>query len=230
MYSVVLATMLTAGGSAPDWHGCWGCSGSCSGCWGNAFSSCRCWGGCFGCWGCNGCRGCFGCWGCNGCRGCNGCAGCAGCYGSSFYGCNGCAGCACNGSGCWGCAGSAGYGNGCWGCAGGACNGGAVNPAPAPAPAPKPVEKKKVEATPAHITVHLPADAKLSVDGVECPLVSDTRAFDTPRLQPGQQFYYTVKAEIVREGKTVSESKRVIFEAGAKIDVEFRLPVETASR
>jgi uncharacterized protein (TIGR03000 family) len=93
------------------------------------------------------------------------------------------------------------------------------------------VDKKKVEAAaPARIIVHVPADAKLTVDGIECPLASDTRAFDTPKLQPGQQFYYTVQAEVVRDGKSVAETKRVIFEAGAKIDVEFRLPVETASR
>ena len=103
-----------------------------------------------------------------------------------------------------------------------------MTPAPAPAPAPAP---KKVQASaPAHIIVRVPADAKLTVDGVECPLASETRAFDTPKLQPGQQFYYTVKAEVIRDGKAVTESKRVVFEAGAKIDVEFRLPVETASR
>jgi uncharacterized protein (TIGR03000 family) len=102
-------------------------------------------------------------------------------------------------------------------------------PAPGqPAPAPAPKEKKKAEA--ARITIHVPADAKLTVDGVECPLTSDTRAFDTPTLQPGQQFYYTVKAEVVRDGKPVSETRRVIFEAGNKVDVEFRLPVETARR
>jgi uncharacterized protein (TIGR03000 family) len=89
---------------------------------------------------------------------------------------------------------------------------------------------KQADAAPARITVHLPADAKLMVDGVECPLASDTRAFDTPKLAPGQQYYYTVKAELVRDGKTRTETKRIIFEAGRKIDVEFTLPVETASR
>jgi uncharacterized protein (TIGR03000 family) len=78
--------------------------------------------------------------------------------------------------------------------------------------------------------VHVPPDAKLTVDGVECPLTSETRAFDTPKLPPGQQYFYTVKAEVVREGKTRTETKRIIFEAGRKIDVEFTLPVETASR
>jgi uncharacterized protein (TIGR03000 family) len=68
------------------------------------------------------------------------------------------------------------------------------------------------------------------VDGVECPLASETRAFDTPALQPGQQFYYTVKAEVVRDGKPVTESRRIVFEAGNRIDIEFRLPVETARK
>src|SRR5262245_7116538 len=223
MYSVVLATMLTAGGTAPDWHGCGGCRCWCSGCFGNAFSGCRC---CGGCWGCSGCRGCFGCsggcWGCSGCLGGGyGGVGGYGGYGSACFGCSGCAGCAC-----YGC------GAGCWGYAGG---GAVVQPAPgpgapAPSPRPQPIDKKRTEAAPARITVHVPADAKVTVDGVECPLTSGARTFDTPKLQPGQQFYYTVQAEVVRDGKTRTETKRVIFEAGRKIDVEFSLPVETASR
>jgi uncharacterized protein (TIGR03000 family) len=138
--------------------------------------------------------------------------GCA-CYGSTCFGCTGCSGCACYG-----------------------CGGGVIyQPVPPPgapaAPAPAPKPEKKVEASaPAHITVHVPADAKLTVDGVECPLTSETRTFDTPKLQPGQQYYYTVKAEVVRDGKTRTETKRLIFEAGKKIDVDFTLPVETASR
>ena len=30
--------------------------------------------------------------------------------------------------------------------------------------------------------------------------------------------------------ETISDAKRLIFEAGSSVDVEFRLPVETASR
>ena len=99
-----------------------------------------------------------------------------------------------------------------------------------PAPPPRRLDKKQVQAAPARIIVRVPADAKLTVDGVDCPLTTETRAFDTPNLQPGQQFYYTVQAQVTRDGKSVSEIKRVIFEAGSSVDVEFRLPVETASR
>jgi hypothetical protein len=34
----------------------------------------------------------------------------------------------------------------------------------------------------------------------------------------------------VRDGKARTESKRVIIAAGEKVNVEFNLPVETASR
>src|SRR5207302_2379797 len=42
-------------------------------------------------------------------------------------------------------------------------------------------------AAPARVTVRLPAEARLWVDGVACPLASETRTFATPQLQAGQQ-------------------------------------------
>jgi len=101
---------------------------------------------------------------------------------------------------------------------------------PAEKPKPRGDEKKKTEAGSARITVRLPADAKLTVDGVECPLTSAKRAFETPTLEAGKKYYYDFKAEVVRNGKVQTESKRVVFEAGSNIDVEIPLTVETASR
>src|SRR5262249_54023821 len=107
MYSVVLAAMLTTGGTAPAWHGCHGCHGCCGGRYGNPFS-CHGWHGCFGgrsgCYGC--CGGCYGCWG----------GGCSGCWGGG-YSCAGCYGAGCNGA-CFGCTGCYGYGSSCFGCYG----------------------------------------------------------------------------------------------------------------
>jgi uncharacterized protein (TIGR03000 family) len=83
----------------------------------------------------------------------------------------------------------------------------------------------------AKITVKLPADARLYVDGTMCPLTSDLRSFTTPELDAGQKYYYTLKAEVVRGGETHSSRKRVIVEAGKDVTVEFGdLPVQTASR
>ncbi len=83
----------------------------------------------------------------------------------------------------------------------------------------------------ARVTVKLPADARLYVDGVLCPLNSTTRTFNTPDLDAGQRYYYTLKAEVVRDGETRAASKRVVVEAGKEVTVEFKdLPVQTVSR
>jgi uncharacterized protein (TIGR03000 family) len=83
----------------------------------------------------------------------------------------------------------------------------------------------------ATVTVKLPSDARLYVDGVQCPLTSSTRSFDTPDLNAGQRYYYTLKAEVVREGETRVATRRVTLEAGKQVTVEFKdLTVQTASR
>jgi uncharacterized protein (TIGR03000 family) len=83
----------------------------------------------------------------------------------------------------------------------------------------------------ARVTVKLPSDAQLYVDGVLCPLTSTTRSFDTPELDAGRRYYYTLKAEVVRDGVTQSARKRVVVEAGKEVTVEFSdLPVQTVSR
>jgi uncharacterized protein (TIGR03000 family) len=93
--------------------------------------------------------------------------------------------------------------------------------------APKPDNKEET----AQISVKLPKEAQLYVDGVLCPLTSAERAFDTPPLAKGKTFQYTLKAEITREGKTVSETKRISVAAGKQVAVEFeKLPVLAASR
>jgi uncharacterized protein (TIGR03000 family) len=74
---------------------------------------------------------------------------------------------------------------------------------------------------PARITVQLPADARLYVDNVFCPLTSSTRSFPTPPLEPGREFYYTLRAEVTRDGRTRVQSQRVIVGAGRQVSVEF---------
>jgi uncharacterized protein (TIGR03000 family) len=73
----------------------------------------------------------------------------------------------------------------------------------------------------AHLTVNLPADAHLWVDEVECPLTSSVRSFNTPPLQPGQTYYYTLKVQV--DGKTgpVTENQRVLVTAGQEVTVNF---------
>jgi uncharacterized protein (TIGR03000 family) len=247
MYSVVLATMISVGGAnAPTtwWHGCHGCYG-CGGCYG-----------CHGCYGCYGCHGyAFGCYGC--CGGCYGCyGGCYGCYGGC-YGCYGCCG-GCYGcyGGCYGCYGGC-YGGvvyvyGCSGCCGG--TGGQPPPktgGDAQAEIQKLREvieqlKKRLEsyekkesppvsqpsAGPARVTIQLPADAKLYIDNVACPLTSGKRSFDTPSLQPNKKYFYNVRAEVVRDGQLQTETQRVVVQSGQQVSVNFAnfTPVTTSTQ
>jgi uncharacterized protein (TIGR03000 family) len=83
----------------------------------------------------------------------------------------------------------------------------------------------------AKVTVKLPSDARLYVDNVVCPLSSDTRTFNTPELEVGRSYFYTLKAEVVRDGEKRTRSTRVVVEAGKDVTVEFKdLPVQSVSR
>src|SRR5262249_47349894 len=75
--------------------------------------------------------------------------------------------------------------------------------------------------TSAHVSVKLPADARLFVDDDPCPLPGAARALDTPDLQPGVTYKYTIRAEVTRDGKTVKQSKRVTVKAGEETVVDF---------
>src|SRR5207253_10772215 len=66
----------------------------------------------------------------------------------------------------------------------------------------------------ATVIVHLPAEAKLYVDGKKANLTSKTRSFVTPELQKGTDYYYTMRAEMKRDGTTVVQSQRVVVQAG----------------
>jgi uncharacterized protein (TIGR03000 family) len=73
----------------------------------------------------------------------------------------------------------------------------------------------------ANLKFKVPADTKLYVDGKLAPGSGPERAFYTPPLEAGKKFFYEVKAERVVDGKTVSEEKKVIVEAGSTVTEEF---------
>ena len=66
----------------------------------------------------------------------------------------------------------------------------------------------------ARVVVKLPEDARLFIDDDPCPLTSAKRSFDTPDLQPGVTYHYTIRVEVTRAGRAVKESKRVTVRAG----------------
>lgn len=230
-------------GSASACYGCSGCYGGsscygCAGCYGGS--------GCYGCAGDSGCYGgssCYGCSGCYGCEGCNGCGGCnARCHGGaarrctprrrsrhatecacsgSCFGCSGCYGTSCYGSGCYG---SSGCYSGCYTATSAGSYGGIVaSTAPArvasssvAGSAPDKTSQKT------QLTLQVPADAKVSLQGVETPAAGSQRIFRTSRLATGQVWpNYLVRVVVERGGQQVVQEKRIDMHGGEAYELKF---------
>jgi uncharacterized protein (TIGR03000 family) len=73
----------------------------------------------------------------------------------------------------------------------------------------------------ATVTIRLPADARLSVDGVPLELTGAERVFTTPELPMGRDYAYGFKIEYDRNGRTLSESQKVTVTAGKTSTVAF---------
>jgi len=82
----------------------------------------------------------------------------------------------------------------------------------------------------ATIVVTLPADAKLYFDNAPTTSKSERREFVSPALQTGTEYSYTLKAEIVRDGKTEIKTEKVIVRAGAQASVSFSFPTTVAAK
>jgi uncharacterized protein (TIGR03000 family) len=96
-------------------------------------------------------------------------------------------------------------------------------PAEVVPPPKKEMKEKEGTAAPntARVIVQLPADAKLFIDDHAMKTNGERRSFNTPALDRGQAYYYMVRAEVVRDGKTYSETKRLIVRAGQVANTDF---------
>ena len=79
----------------------------------------------------------------------------------------------------------------------------------------------KPEGIASQITVRLPEKAKLYVNDVLSAQTAATRTFVTPTLDADTKYAYTLRAEIDQGGKTVTETKKIVFKAGEAITVDF---------
>jgi uncharacterized protein (TIGR03000 family) len=226
--------------SCSCYSGCGGCGGG----WGHGHR---------GGWGCAGCGGYYGgtpfmgiCagshwdghpgYGAYGCMGPGYCGG--GCYASGGYaqGWPGAYGSCYGYGGGWGGAGSFTCG-GNYGCYGGyACYGiptapvdgvvvpnpnPGVSPAPVPMLSPKASLENKVRS---RVVIDTPENAKLYVDGQLMQTGSTHRVFQTPELTPGATYFYDVKIEVVKNGKTETDEQRIYVRPGQETAVAFREP------
>jgi uncharacterized protein (TIGR03000 family) len=99
---------------------------------------------------------------------------------------------------------------------------------PEKVPAPKASEKEEVAVpAPATIVVSLPAEAKLLIDDAATTSNSSLRVFASPSLEPGKDFYYTLKGELVRDGQTITTSQFVKVRAGEETRIQLDFPPAT---
>jgi uncharacterized protein (TIGR03000 family) len=73
----------------------------------------------------------------------------------------------------------------------------------------------------ARVTVVLPPNSRLLVDGVVYAANVTHRTFETPKLKPGKKYHYTLQAEVERGGRKTLESRRVQVQAGRDVLVNF---------
>jgi len=195
MYSVMLMAALTAGGQTADWH-----NGSGYG-YGRNYGNCA--GSCYGNHGVDDYVG--------------------GYSAGAGYGCGWGWGGYCpdySSSGCHGCAGSYGVGSPYF-----AAPVGPIAPPPAPietVPPPKKPGQESLAPTKARLIVEVPADGKVYVDDQQMKTPAERRVYQTPDLEPGQTYVYDVRVEVQREGKAVSETKRVLLKAGQEVLADFK--------
>ena len=125
--------------------------------------------------------------------------------------------------------GSHGSSGGSHGSSGGS-HGGHMQMESSPAEAPAEADGSEVPAEPTDsarrssegvLQVNLPAKAKIFVNGRPTRLTGESRRFVAPNLRNGKQYVYNVKAEMVRDGEVVEQTKQVTIHPGRTTELAF---------
>lgn len=154
-----------------------------------------------------------------------------GCYGGCYSSCYGCY------SGCSDCYGSTTVDCGCNGSSA-APSAAPQSPTPAkkaeppvpaePGSAPAPAPKAGMSASESGIlTVWVPYDAKVSINGVATKSTGSRRQYVSFDLKSGLSYKYEVKATVVRNGQTLEDNRTVVLTAGETTAVAFGFNVQS---
>lgn len=81
--------------------------------------------------------------------------------------------------------------------------------------------------TTALLSVHVPADAGVWIDGAPTSQRGDWRSFATPPLESGQVFSYEVRARWQVEGKEVERTRTVQVRSGDRLTIDFSAAAKT---
>jgi uncharacterized protein (TIGR03000 family) len=71
------------------------------------------------------------------------------------------------------------------------------------------------------LTVWVPDDAKVTVNGRETPSTGSRRQFISYGLKAGFSYKYVVRAEVVRNGQPQTDTREVTLTAGERTTVAF---------
>jgi uncharacterized protein (TIGR03000 family) len=71
------------------------------------------------------------------------------------------------------------------------------------------------------LTVWVPYDAKVTVNGLQTRSIGSRRQFVSYGLKPGLSYKYEVKAQIVRNGQVLEDTRTVTLTAGEITAVAF---------
>jgi uncharacterized protein (TIGR03000 family) len=72
------------------------------------------------------------------------------------------------------------------------------------------------------LTLHVPADAKVTLAGVTTKQSGEVREFSTDKLPSGQTWQnYTVHVETVRDGKTIAQDRQITLTGGRDQELSF---------
>jgi uncharacterized protein (TIGR03000 family) len=100
-------------------------------------------------------------------------------------------------------------------------------PAPTP-PTPPAPNRSSIERTRSGrgvLTIRVPHDAKVTINGTPTKSLGSVRQYSCDGLLPGSAYKFEVKAEVVREGKVVTDTQTVSLTAGERSRVAFSFDV-----
>ena len=100
-------------------------------------------------------------------------------------------------------------------------------PADPAVPVPPPTTGASLDRTEGGLTVSVPADAKIFVNGKATTTTGTYREYISRGLKPGYEYNYEVRAEVVRDGETVSDVKTVSLVAGRLERLAFDFATES---
>ena len=78
------------------------------------------------------------------------------------------------------------------------------------------------------MTIVVPADAKVFINGRQTRTVGTLREYVSYGLEAGLTYRYEVRAEVVRDGKTVVDSREVFLTAGSQENLAFDFTAKKA--